>query len=156
MRYRYCFLWFLYLFTEHITGPRGADHEVGDGGGHDRLGVAEGVDAALEGQITVTINNIQLLDQRLITAFQDLVRDVLPEAAAAGVGQDGHLDDAAGGRLPAPRALVQRVRHDAQRVGRQALPVPVARDHRDVVQRERLQPRHVERRRVAAHPVRVW
>ena len=144
------------MFTEHITGPRGADHEVGDGGGHDRLGVAEGVDAALEGQITVTINNIQLLDQfqRLITAFQDLVRDVLPEAAAAGVGQDGHLDDAAGGRLPAPRALVQRVRHDAQRVRRQALPVPVARDHRDVVQRERLQPRHVECRGVAADPVR--
>ena len=38
--------------TEHVAGPRGADHEVGDGGGHDRLGVAEGVDAALEGQIT--------------------------------------------------------------------------------------------------------
>ena len=136
------------LDTEHVAGPRGADHEVGDGGGHDRLGVAEGVDAALEGQITVT-NKIK---DCLLHFKQDLVRDVLPEAASAGVGQDGHLDDAAGGRLPAPRALVQRVRHDAQRVGRQALPVPVARDHRDVVQRERLQPRHVERRRVAAHP----
>ena len=40
--------------TEHVAGPRGADHEVGDGGGHDRLGVAEGVDAALEGQVTLT------------------------------------------------------------------------------------------------------
>ena len=78
--------------------------------------------------------------------MKDLVCDVLAEAAAAGVWQGRQLHLAARGILLLPGALVERVRHDSQRVGWQALPVLVARDHRDVVQRERLQPRHVERR----------
>ena len=65
---RYCFLWFLYLFTEHVAGPRGADHEVGDGGGHDRLGVAEGVDAALEGQIFISVFGVNPSDKQDLDA----------------------------------------------------------------------------------------
>ena len=38
------------IVTEHVAGPRGTDHEVGDGGGHDGLGVAERVDTGLQNQ----------------------------------------------------------------------------------------------------------
>ena len=81
------------------------------------------------------------------------MRDVLAQAASAGVWQERQLHLAARLVLLPPSPLVEGVRHDAQRVRGQALPVSVARDHRDVVEGERLQPRHVERRGVTADPV---